>query len=92
MASLTVYIPGSNRAAKFVTAELREIALHLGYVSDHPVNRGNGAISRLLVALAQGEVTVLKVNRDTVVAGLLAFVADHPDQAWARELLGQLSD
>ena len=91
MANLTFYIPGSNRAAHFVLEELRELALHLGYVSDHPVNRGEGAIPRLMVAIAQGEVTLLKVNRDTVTAGLLAFVSDHPDQTWARELLGQIS-
>lgn len=90
MGNIVMYVQGDNTDANFLLAELNRIAEKHGYLATRGPTTGEGAFSRLAVAIADHRVIVLKVVPG-MAAGLRAFLTEYPDQEWARELLDQLA-
>lgn len=57
MPMMTVYLPNDVDAA-VIRRELSKLAIQLGYVTEQGPSSGEGSIGRLLVGIAQGNVTV----------------------------------
>jgi hypothetical protein len=61
--SLTFYLPGkSPQEAKAIRRELNAIAETLGYKAERGKTRGDGTTGRVLIALAQGELLLVRAS------------------------------
>lgn len=87
---ITYYVPGDTTESRVLVSELNQLAARHGYYARSGPTAGCGAFSRLMVGIADKDVILVKRPDVTGVAGLRAFVADHPDQEWAKELLKQV--
>lgn len=91
MAGIWVYVPGEAEGAIALRSRLNALAGALGYVSPGGPTRGEGSLTRLLLAIDAGEVALVLLTDDErrkAREALVAIAAQDPFHgSWAHSIL-----